>query len=276
MSQALEAYVVSGGVPARKVRVIPPAPAIEPVSAHELRTGRGETALGYARAMNLALAACDGRYVALMNSDGTPGPGMLHRLAEVLDGRPDAIWAAHAVHAPGEPNHPPGPVHEEGELPGMALLIRREAFLALGLFDPLHWFYSEDYDASLRARAAGWTLLRAPDVVFHHGKGGRSSGGGALRELLFAATYQTHVHHRSSSQATAARRVAGIRSRSLAHDRGDPFAVTGLVGATALWPASVVAAKRRRRRPWDAAQLGAWLGRQEPRVERTRLGSRAG
>ncbi len=228
--------------------------------------------MGYARAMDLALAACRGRYVALVNSDGRPAPDMLTRLASALDAHPDAIWAAPAVHGPGEPNQPAGPPHAEPVLHGMALLVRREAFLALGAFDPLYWFYGEDDDASRRCRAAGHTLLRVPEAVFHHGKGGRSGRGRALRELFYAASHQTALHHTSAGHGLAARRVAGLRARSLHQHRADPFALAGLLTATALWPASALAAERRRRRPWGGEELARWLARHAPRVERTHLG----
>jgi GT2 family glycosyltransferase len=230
---------------------------------------RSERNLGFGRAMDLALAACRGRYALLMNSDGRPEPDMLAGLHAALEADPDATWAAPAVHGPGEPDHPPGPVHEEDELPGMALLIRRAAFLALGGFDPLFYFYSEDFDASRRIRAAGQTLIRVPSVRFHHGKGGRSRRGAALREGLYALSDQALVHRHAPSTAEAARRVARGRVRSLAeHAReGDWPGLAGIALATLAWPVSAALAARRRRRPWDAAQLQAWLARHaiEPR-----------
>jgi GT2 family glycosyltransferase len=73
--------------------------------------------MGYARAMDLALAGLDGTYVALVNSDGRPAPGMFARLVAALDAEPQALWAAPAVHGPGEDNQPPGPPHEESGSP---------------------------------------------------------------------------------------------------------------------------------------------------------------
>src|SRR3712207_7000716 len=47
-----------------------------------------------------------------------------------------AVWAAPAVHGPGEPGGT-GSVVEVDELPGTALVVRRQAFLDRGGFDPL-------------------------------------------------------------------------------------------------------------------------------------------
>jgi GT2 family glycosyltransferase len=230
--------------------------------------------LGYARAMDLALGECRGTYVALLNSDGRPEPGMLRRLVTALDDDPGALWAAPAVHGPGEDDQPPGRPYEEERLPGTALVVRREPFMALGAFDPLYWFYSEDYDASDRAREAGWQLLRVPDAVFHHGKGGRSARGRLIREFWYAATDQALVYHHGVSRASALCRLARGRARSLAeHARGrDAAALAGIAAATLGAPVSLAAAERRRRRPWDGAALEAWLTRHRRRVQREPLG----
>jgi GT2 family glycosyltransferase len=224
--------------------------------------------------MNLAIAECTGRYVALLNSDGRPEPGMLRTLAASLDAEPGAIWAAPAVHGPGERSEPPGPPFDEDALAGTALLIRREAFVELGGFDPLYWFYNEDYDASRRARAAGHRLLRVPDAVFHHGKGGRSRRGQLIREWWYAVTDQTLVHHHDPSRARAVRRVAAGRTRSLReHGRARSWpALAALSAATVAWPASAALAERRRRAPWGAERLQAWLARERPELERHVVG----
>jgi GT2 family glycosyltransferase len=233
--------------------------------------------MGYARAMDLALGELDGTYVALVNSDGRPAPGMFDRLVGALDAAPHALWAAPAVHGPGEDCQPPGPPYPEERLAGTALVIRREPFLELGAFDPLYWFYSEDYDASARVREAGHELLRVPDAVFHHGKGGRSRRGILVREFWYAATDQTLVQHRAPRRRDAIRRMVPHRARSLAdHVRErDLPGTAGIAAATVVWPASALLAERRRRRPWDGPQLEAWLARHRPRAQRIELGAPA-
>lgn len=217
--------------------------------------------MGYARAMDLALAALDNRYVALLNSDGQVTPGMLDGLAAVLDAEPDVLWAAPAVHGPGENAEPPGAPFAEDRVAGTAIVARRVALLALGGFDPLYFFYGEDDDASDRARAAGWRLLRVPDAVFHHGKGGRSRRGALLREFLYAVTHQTLVLQRSPSRRTAWRRLAAGRPKALGEHLTDPPGLLGIAVATALLPFSAVAAEARRRRPWSGERLRAWSAR---------------
>ena len=52
---------------------------------------------------------------------------------------------------------------------GMFMLLRREAFQAVGGFDPRFHMYCEDFDLCARLRLAGWQLQVAGDVdVLHH------------------------------------------------------------------------------------------------------------
>lgn len=225
---------------------------------------------GFGRAMNLALAECPGEVALLQNSDGRPTPGMLDTLVRALDAQPQAIWVAPGIHGPGEPDHPAGPAYPEQELPGMALAIRRRAFLALGGFDPLFFFYNEDFDASRRIQAAGGELVRAPQARFDHGKGGRSSRGRLIREFWFAFTHQTltlrHEPERAGALLRSRRRALGAHRSD-----GDWPGLAGIAVAALLLPASALAAAQRRRAPWTGARLERWLTRHRPRAERIEL-----
>ena len=234
-----------------------------------LRLGRNQ---GFGRAMNLGLAECTGRYAALVNSDGRPGPAMFARLVAALEDDPQAVWAAPAVHGPGEEGGS-GAVEAVDELAGTALVIRREAFMATGGFDPLFFFYGEDYDASRRIRKAGARLLRVPDATFHHGKEGRSSGGRALREFWFAVGDQLFVGVHAPSQRVALNRLVRGRAQSLAGKvrAGDWPALAGAAAATAAMPVTSALAERRRRRPWNAAALSRWLKQRQATITRTVL-----
>jgi GT2 family glycosyltransferase len=219
--------------------------------------------LGFARAMDLALDACRGRYVALVNSDGEPDPGMLRALADVLDADPRAVWAAPAVHGPGEDDDPPGPPRAVDELGGTAVLVRREEFLAAGGFDPLYFFYNEDRDASRRLRAAGHLLLRVPGTRFRHGKGGRSARGVFLRERHYARTVQVLVPQHAArpvaeTLAFLVRRPVAVLSHLC---DGDLPGAAGIALALPELPRGLVLAALRRRRPWNGARLARWLDR---------------
>ncbi len=224
--------------------------------------------LGFARAMDLAIDACRGRYVALLNSDGEPEPEMLCRLAEVLDAEPRAIWAAPAVHGPGEDDDPPGPPRPAEELGGTALLLRRAEFLAAGGFDPAYFFYNEDRDASRRLRAAGHLLLRVPGTRFRHGKAGRTARGVLLREWHYARTVQVLVPQHAARPVAGTAAFLGRRLRAVGthlRERDLPGAA-GIALATLELPRGLLLAAARRRRPWDGARLTRWLDRSRAEV----------
>ncbi len=257
-----------------------PAPATSAAARRLLRSGHPDADrrvlssprnLGFARAMDLALDACRGRYVALLNSDGEPAPDVLRRLAEVLDAEPDAVWAAPAVSGPGEDDDPPGPPFDVDDLPGTALLVRREEFLAAGGFDPLYFFYNEDRDASRRLRAAGHRLLRVPDARFHHGKDGRGRRAALRREWHYARTVQVLVPQHAARPVRETAAFLARRPRAVArHVReGDLLGAGGIVLALAELPRALVLAAARRRRPWDGARLAAWLERNRIEVSRS-------
>ena len=233
------------------------------------RVLRSPRNLGFAAAMNLAVDACTGRYVALLNSDGRPAPDLLRVLATALDEEPDAVWAAPAIHGPGEDDHPDGEPHDDEELSGTALLVRRDAFLAAGGFDPAYWFYNEDREASRRLRRLGWRLLRVPATRFDHGKEGRTAAGTLRREHLYARTGQLLAlqHADRVLLRVPVLVLRGLRAVGAHLRAGDRWGAAGLVLATAELPRGLAVALARRRRPWDGERLATWLARARRDVE---------
>ena len=242
----------------------------------ELVVLHAERNLGFARAMDLALDACTRPLVALLNSDGWPEPAMVDTLLAALAAHPRAVAVAPAVHGPGEQDQPPGPPYAEERLPGTALVLRREEFLAAGGFDPAYFFYNEDYDASRRLRAAGHELLRVPDAVYHHGKDGRSWRGTLLREWHYARTAQLLALHHGDAYLPALLRLVRHRAASLAAHlrRGHSAAVLGIAAGTLELPRAAALAVARRRRPWDGARLSAWLDQAREVLEVERVSRR--
>lgn len=83
---------------------------------------------------------------------------------------------------------------ETGYCTGCAMLIKKEVFEKIGLFDERFFAYYEDADFSVRAREAGFTLLYVSKAIVFHKNAASSGGtGSALQEyfiprnrLLFA------------------------------------------------------------------------------------------
>jgi len=151
------------------------------------------------------VAACQG--VIVDEATGLPershgvllGPGHLWGRALRLRGLL-RWWPVRSVvrRLPGFADHvervPDGPV-DTAALGATALLVRREAFDAIGGFDTRFFLYGEDTDLSKRWTEAGWRLVALPLPWAVHHAGG-SSGSSWEREvqwwrgaMTFAATW---------------------------------------------------------------------------------------
>jgi GT2 family glycosyltransferase len=103
----------------------------------------------------------------------------------------------------GAPDH----VRASEFLQGSVLLVRREAFDAVGGFDEAFFMYGEDADLCERLRADGWTLELCPDAAFVHVGGGSSSGQGArLRIELLRSWLRLIAKRDGIARAERARR----------------------------------------------------------------------
>lgn len=79
---------------------------------------------------------------------------------------------------------------------GCAMLVRKEVFAKIGLFDPKYFLYWEDNDFCQRARKAGFKIFYTPGAKMFHLNAGSSASGGPLQEyyitrnrLLFGMRY---------------------------------------------------------------------------------------
>ncbi|MBN8726605.1 MAG: glycosyltransferase family 2 protein [Xanthomonadales bacterium] len=65
-------------------------------------------------------------------------------------------------------------VEEVEAVSGALMLVRREAFDAVGGFDPAYFLHAEDLDLCRRLRDAGWRVAIAGGVPVSHAQGGSS------------------------------------------------------------------------------------------------------
>ena len=106
-------------------------------------------------------------------------------------------------------------VRESDWLSGAALLVRREAAEAVGLFDEDFFMFSEEVDWLTRFRHAGWQVLFFPGAEVVH-VGGATHGG-----RMYAEHLRGHLRflakHRGRREAERARRVLlwSLRLRGL-------------------------------------------------------------
>lgn len=159
--------------------------------------------LGFAGGMNGAVRAARGKLVVLLNNDIRVEPGFLRELLAVARRRPDAfaigcrlllydrpelVNHAGGLFAPigggwdegfGRPEAgfaARGDAYETGIASGGAMLVRRDAFLALGGFDDRFFMYFEDVDLCLRAWREGLPVVHAARAKVFHKFGGTAGG----------------------------------------------------------------------------------------------------
>lgn len=207
---------------------------------------------------NAGMRATDGPYYFLLNSDAWVVDDGLDKLVEFADAHPEAavvgprlvntdgtlqrsarseptLWglateylfirklAPHSrVFNPlyrGDFAH--DRVEEVDWLYGPALLVRREAADAVGLFDEDFFMFSEEVDWMTRFRRAGWKVLFFPDAEVVH-VGGASHGG-----RMYVENLRSHLRwfakHRGLKEAERARKLIlwSLRARALVLRRED-------------------------------------------------------
>ncbi|MER7008779.1 glycosyltransferase [Dactylosporangium sp. NPDC000555] len=149
-------------------------------------------------ARNHGVAAASTPYVAFCDDDSWWAPGALRRAAAHLASAPRlALIAACTLVGPDEGLDPmsafmaTAPLGTVPDLPGPSVLgflacaavVRREAFLACGGFDPVVFFMGEEARVALDLRAAGHGLAYCEDVVAYHHPVATTSDRAAKRTL---------------------------------------------------------------------------------------------
>ena len=161
--------------------------------------------LGFAAGNNRGMARADGRYIMLLNPDTRVHAGALDELVQFMDATPGAGAAGAqlidpdgeiqtscrtfpnllAVTIRGTPlyrwfdNHPSlrrylmsDWDHESSRqvdwVLGACLIIRRQAWEAVGPLDEGFFMYYEDIDWCYRAQAKGWAIFYVPSARITH------------------------------------------------------------------------------------------------------------
>ncbi len=163
--------------------------------------------VGYGQAANIGVARTSSPYVVVANADTRFAPGSVSTLAAELDADPELGAAGPLVRYPDGrlqasarrlptltqalghallglwwPDNPwtrayrmrdvdPNQPREVDWLSGCALALRREAFVAVGGFDPAYFMFVEDVDLGYRLRQAGWRMIFTPHAEVVHAVG---------------------------------------------------------------------------------------------------------
>jgi len=160
--------------------------------------------LGFGAAYNRAIAAIRSPWIALLNNDTVVQPGWLAALAGELSEHPEAAAVGSKLlylDRPEVVNHAggrlttlgaaydvglgqlDGPGFDKPDITGCAtgaaMLIRRDAFWAVGGFDDRYFAYFDDADLCWRWWLAGYSVRYQPAARVLHAYGGSTGAGRA-------------------------------------------------------------------------------------------------
>jgi GT2 family glycosyltransferase len=131
----------------------------------------------------------------------------LARFVPVLRRRFRALWS-------------PDPGIEADWIKGAALIVRRDAFTAVGGFDESFFLYSEETDLCHRLRAAGWEIDWVPQAVVVHAEA--ASTGQAPEGMIvekFASLGRFYRRHWPQRLPQLRRAIWVITAEWIARDR---------------------------------------------------------
>ena len=204
---------------------------------------RSERNLG-AAGRNLGVARASTPYVAFNDDDSWWAPGALQRAVDAFDHCPRLALVAARVEVGVERTVDPtslamarSPIPSEADLPGPPVLgflacgvvVRRSAYVAVGGFSALLFFFGEETLLALDLAQAGWGLAYLDDVVAYHHPPPRPDGAGRQR-------LATRNHLLGTWMRRPARRAVGATARTVASARRDPEARRGVLDALGSLP----------------------------------------
>jgi N-acetylglucosaminyl-diphospho-decaprenol L-rhamnosyltransferase len=201
----------------------------------------GENA-GFARANNAGFERARGEYVLLVNSDAFLTPGALAELVATADRHPEAaVLGPRLCNVDGTLQRSAWPFPNAGRLlleavgghrplrriglledlgtwghdeeravdflVGACLLVRTDALLEVGGFDPGFFLYAEEADLQRRLAARGWSVVLAPRASVTH-VGGASSQASLTRLRSHYAGQRRYLRRHGTTVSLPAARLA--------------------------------------------------------------------
>ena len=255
--------------------------------------------VGFAAAVNLAMARTSAPTVLVLNADTVLEPGCTRTLFEALEedpglggvqprilqlkGGPEAFRDAESarIYSAGQVLTRDGRAFERGMgeeqghwsrerrevfgVCGAACLLRRELFDDLGGYDESYFAFYEDVDLNVRARIAGWRFEYAPEAVVWHA-GNASWTSGFARPS--ADNARLVARNRLATQVKfmplrALPRIVAVEAGALlraARQRRFLATLRGKLAALRWFP-RLLRERRRLRDTGDVSRARSWLGR---------------
>ncbi len=189
----------------------------------EIRVIQNQENLGFGAANNMAAREAVGEYLLLLNPDTIVKPGAIRSLVDHLDNHPEAgaagpklinpdgslqlsiyrtptltreMWRLFHLDSIFPYNaYPPATLsatnpQKVDTIQGTCLLVRRDIFLSIGMFDERFFMYSEEVDLCVRIRSAGWLIHWLPQAKVVHLAGQSTK---LVADQMFLMLYRNKV-----------------------------------------------------------------------------------
>jgi glycosyltransferase involved in cell wall biosynthesis/GT2 family glycosyltransferase len=205
------------------------------------RVVRNHINLGFARAVNQALALTAAPLVLLLNPDAVLMHDTLDHLQAALVDPTVAIAGGRLLQEDGRDQQPWWPFPSAGGtwleafmlrrstwqpntkttacdvdfVVGACLLMRRDVVRQLGGFDERFWLYGEEADLCKRVCSAGLRVRFVPEAITHHVGGASSESLGAAVSTHFARGTERFVLHHQGRAALLSHRVGALVGSAL-------------------------------------------------------------
>jgi GT2 family glycosyltransferase len=147
-------------------------------------------------------------FVLLLNNDTTVSPSLVSELLEVAEtdsrigivgpviyyaDRPSEVWFAgmrfrHGLYVVRRGLHLSAPLASMEEVDfvsGCGMLVRRETWERVGLFDPRFFMYYEDLDLCIRAKKAGYRIVCATQAQMWHALSASTGGADSPKKQYY-------------------------------------------------------------------------------------------
>ena len=167
--------------------------------------------IGYGRGANLGIAQAATPYVLLVNPDVVFAPGAIAAMHGIMARHPDiGILGAQMSDAKPQDFDGEGLAYT-GWIVGALMLIRRDAFMKLGMFDDNIFLFYEETDLCKRFADAGYKLAITNRATALHEAG--SSSPASLQVLKIKAWHgawsKAYYYRKHFSRITYARKCTG-------------------------------------------------------------------
>ena len=253
---------------------------------------RSEKNLGFAKANNLGAQGASGDYLLLLNSDARLKAESLRLAVEWMNAHPECgIAGAQLLNPdgsrqnsianfptlatellnksllrrlfpsryPGKEQRFAGPVEVESVV-GAFMLVRGEAWKAIGGFDERYFFFLEETDFCLATRRAGWKIFHLPQVEVWHEQGKSAKQTPAPARIEYWRSRYLYFAKNHTPFTRAALRI-GLWIKLLANGFSSGLLSLVTFGRNARWRGAWEVNSALRRWHWQGCPLESGLPR---------------